>query len=331
MPKIKWTLEKLQEEADKYEYFHDFNKNSWNAACAARRKGLLEEITKNLKKTKTFWTYEMLQGEALKYDSRGKFQSKNHPAYECARNRGILNQICEHMIPTKTLQSKPRPDSKKWTEENIRKEANKYAAQNEFRSKSMGAYRSAIKMGIIEQIRSHMTLKKRSWTNEEIHNAAKEFSSRKEFEKGNHKAFNLAHKRGIIDKVCKHMKFSTRVSVMERELLNIIKTCFPEAKSISDHKVFIEGKPYIKRFEIDIFVRNKMKGIEFDGAYHHSFKGLKRGRKHWTDEDIRNYHQIKDDYFLSKGIKILHIKEQDWLNNKDKCIKKCLKFLNANG
>lgn len=53
-----------------------------------------------------------------------------------------------------------------------------------------------------------------------------------------------------------------------------------------------------------------------------------RFKKLWSDDDIRSYHEIKDGWFMfSKGIKILHIKEVDWIKDKQTCIRKCLEFL----
>lgn len=72
-------------------------------------------------------------------------------------------------------------------------------------------------------------------------------------------------------------------------------------------------------------------GIEFDGKYWHSAKGLKRSRKHWPEEDIINYHEIKDNYFLSQGIQILHIKEEDWHINRSLCISQIEQFLGITG
>ncbi len=95
-------------------------------------------------------------------------------------------------------------------------------------------------------------------------------------------------------------------------------------------KVKIPNKSYIKGFEIDIFVPELNKGIEFDGKYHHSFEYMRVDPKRakWSDNDIHNYHEIKDAWFASKGIQILHIKEEDWNKNKELCVKRCLKFLN---
>lgn len=44
-------------------------------------------------------------------------------------------------------------------------------------------------------------------------------------------------------------------------------------------------------------------------------------------EDVINYHQIKDEYFKSKGIELLHIKEEDWMEDKQGCIERCVEFL----
>ena len=92
----------------------------------------------------------------------------------------------------------------------------------------------------------------------------------------------------------------------------------------------IPNKPYIYGFDIDIFVPELMRVIEFDGIYWHSFEQMRNDKRKakWSDEDILNYHEIKDDYFASKGITILHIKEEDWLKDKKACINTCLKFLN---
>ena len=327
MPQIKWTLEKLTEEAGKYEYLSDFAKNSWNACCAARRWGVIKEVTKNLLRERTFWTEEMLVSKALRHNTRTDFRKNEPSAYECARIRGLLDNICGHMISTDILLSKPRPKSVKWTLEKLTEEALKHNTKSEFKAAGNGAYQAARKRKLLNLICSHMVCNKKIWTEEEIYEAALLFNTRQDFKKGNHKAYEQAHRKGIINKVCKHMKLTTRISNMERELFDAIKEVYIEAKTLYDHKVKIQGKSHIKRFEIDIFVRSLMKGIEFDGIYYHSFAGLRRNRKHWPIDDVVNYHEIKDAWFSTKGIKILHIKEEDWKMDKQSCIQKCLDFL----
>jgi len=116
---------------------------------------------------------------------------------------------------------------------------------------------------------------------------------------------------------------------MEIELFNTVKQLFETVRKLRDRSANIPDKPFIYGFDIDIFVPELNLGIEFDGFYYHSFEYMRkcRGKRKWSDEDIRNYHQIKDDYFLAKGIKILHIKEEDWKTDKQLCIERSFKFL----
>ena len=53
-------------------------------------------------------------------------------------------------------------------------------------------------------------------------------------------------------------------------------------------------------------------------------------KKKWSDEDVRNYHEIKDSSLMNcHGVRVLHIKEEDWKLDKQACIDKCLQFLGA--
>ncbi len=121
----------------------------------------------------------------------------------------------------------------------------------------------------------------------------------------------------------------TGTSYYETLLFDLIRGKIPHAKKLRDRRVKIKDKPYIKGFDIDIYIPELRKGIEFDGTYYHSFEYMRKSKNKilWTDEDIRNYHKIKDDWFYSKGIQIIHIKEEDWIKDKEKCIERCLTFL----
>jgi hypothetical protein len=115
----------------------------------------------------------------------------------------------------------------------------------------------------------------------------------------------------------------------EMELLSIIQETFSDARKHTIRKLKIENKLFIRWFELDIFIPTIMKGIEFDGRYSHSFKCMRNdpAKRAWSNDDICNYHEIKDAAFLSHGISVIHIKEEDWLKDKNTCIKKCLDFL----
>lgn len=265
------------------------------------------------------WTAEKLKEEALKYKTRGEFNKSSKGAYLSAYRAGTLDKVCAHMGAL----------THSWTEKEVKKEALKYDTRYEFQKKSKGAYLWAYRRGILNKICKHMEWAAYPWTNEELEQEAFKYSTRYEFQIKMSGAYVVARNRGIIDQICKHMPIKASISRLELELLKEVKTFYPNAKKLKDYKVKIPTKSHIKRFEIDIYIPELCKGIEFDGTYWHSFNVMKKDRKKlsWPEEDIRNYHEIKDEYFFSKGIEIIHIKEKDWLENKNQSLNKVLDFL----
>lgn len=213
-------------------------------------------------------------------------------------------------------------------------EAGKYTSRVEFSKGSPKAYEAARKRpGFFKEICSHMgrgVTHKVEFSEEQLAKIALNFSSRSEFKKYKFTAYERCKELNIFEKVCSHMKHRNTSSLPEKELFKIIKKNYECVKNVKwKFKNVIKDKPYIKGFEIDIYIPSIGKGIEFDGTYWHSFDKMRadKRKKNWPDADIKNYHDIKDEYFLSQGIKILHIKEEDWIKNKDLQIQKCLEFL----
>lgn len=265
------------------------------------------------------WTLEKLKEEALKYDMGTDFAKYSNGAYQSAYRKGILDEICSHMKDRRI----------NWTVELIQLEANKYTVISDFRKYSFRAYSTAHNRKIIDMVCTHMKDAYTYWTVETIQIEANKYAKRSEFKIGNPTCYYAAKRRKILDLVCLHMKNSGTSSLLEKELFGLIKTFYPSVKKITDRKVMIRDKPHIHGFDIDIFIPELNRGIEFDGEYWHSFKFMRKQkrRENWPDGDIFHYHEIKDGYFLSKGIQILHVKEEDWIENKQACIDKCLEFL----
>jgi hypothetical protein len=167
------------------------------------------------------------------------------------------------------------------------------------------------------------------WTFEKIQKEALKYKTRSNFAVGSPGAYSAAKKMGVLDQVCSHMLQAQNTSPQEQSLFNLVKKKYPKTQKLRDRKVKIEGKSHIEGFDLDIYVPELRKGIEFDGTYWHSIDGLKRSRTHWPEEDLINYSILKDNWFQSKSIEILHIKEEDWLKDKQYCIDKCFKFLES--
>lgn len=294
----------------KYKTKAEFQRNDCSKYILARNRGILDKVCSHMKLQRKKWTNEDLAAEAKKYKTRAEFQRKSRIAESVARKRHILDEICSHMNFC----------HKKWTNKNLAKEAKKYKTRKELQIKNCSAYQAAQKRGILDHICSHMKALSIQWDREKVMKEAKKYKTRIEFQRLNRKAYRAAHSLDIKEAFA-HMERPGDVSFFEKELLEKLKQKYPSArKKISSKIKFKEYK--IKRMDIDIFIPELKKGIEFDGDYWHG-DGFKRK---WT-KCPKTYHKVKDEYFLSKGIKILHIKEKDWIKDKDKCLNKIQLFL----
>ena len=85
-------------------------------------------------------------------------------------------------------------------------------------------------------------------------------------------------------------------SIKEVEILNFIKEIYAGE--------IIDG--YREQLEIDIYLPELKLGFEFNGLYWHS-----------EEYKYNNYHLNKTLYFKEKGIRIIHIFEDDWDSKKD--------------
>ena len=85
-------------------------------------------------------------------------------------------------------------------------------------------------------------------------------------------------------------------SIKESELFNYIK-------SIYKREVI---QSYRDSLEIDIYLPELEIGFEFNGLYWHS-----------EEQKDKNYHKYKTDFFKERGIRVIHIWEDDWDNKKE--------------
>ena len=268
-------------------------------------------------------TYDELREVALKYTSYTDFIEKEQSVRVIARKRGILKDICSHM---------ERPRSENLTTEEIKEKALNCDKRGEFKKRYPTAYKAARRLGILEEICSHMEHFYVQWTDDALHEKALDYNTRGDFQKYNKAAYLASKRKGknFLDYVCSHME-KPKISSPEKIILTEIQKYFPEAKKFFATKLQIPGKDYIKKLEVDILIKSLNKAIEFDGRYHHSLEGLTRGHPTWKEKHLKKYHEIKDEAFLSLGIEILHIKEEDWKNNRNKCISQIEEFLGITG
>ncbi len=331
----KWSEKKnILAEALTYSNKKDFFEGSQSCYNAAKAKGWFEEaclhMSENLcignKPPNYKWTKEAVKKEALKFTNKKDFRKKSAGAWDAAIKNRWVDDVCPHMPVL----------SRRFTVQELIDIFKDCKNKKEAREKDRSAYNTVKNRRLQDRVFGHMPKRIKfvgknspfyKWTDEELISLALKYPTKLEFMKENPQAYQALYKRPIFLKACAHMKESVCVSMDEKVLMDAIRAIYPKTHRIRDMRVKIENKPHIHGFDIDIYVPEKRRGIEFDGKYHHSIEGLRRGRPNWPQEDLECYHELKDGWFASKGIQILHIKEEDWIKDKEKCIKHCFEFL----
>jgi stalled ribosome alternative rescue factor ArfA len=263
------------------------------------------------------WTIETVTKESQKFNSVSEWRKGSFTSYVTACQFGIYKDLIKDM-----------KKNKKWTKEAVIEEAKRFSSKVEWRRKSSGSYDAAITNKWTEEASPHMSRpinKNAKWTKEKIFIESKKFNSRMEWNRKSKGSYRAAQRLGILDLI--DLPNLGGKSLMEKDLLKSIRKIYPSARSKNVKNK--DKKIPLKWIEIDIYIPELNKGIEFDGTYYHSFEGLKKSRPHLSDEILLNYHSIKDNIANDCGISILHIREKDWLQNKEKCVNLCLNFLGA--
>lgn len=164
---------------------------------------------------------------------------------------------------------------------------------------------------------------RQDWQIEIINNKDKFISYLKEFKDNHNRKPNVqdlvnllsVNKANIMRVVHKYnaeeyIQFMYGESHIEKELYEYIK-------SISKYKVLNHCRNILdNQYELDIYIPELKIAIEFNGNYWHS-----------SIYKDKYYHQLKTMMCLDKNIRLIHIFEYEWINNKDSIksfLKSCL-------
>lgn len=96
--------------------------------------------------------------------------------------------------------------------------------------------------------------------------------------------------------------YSQGFSFKEKEIIDFLKELMPYENIIERSRSIIKG------LELDIYIPSKKIAIEFNGLYWHSEIG---GNKD------KNYHLNKTNACQNCGIRLIHIFEDEWVNNRE--------------
>lgn len=114
---------------------------------------------------------------------------------------------------------------------------------------------------------------------------------------------------------CPICDYTKTTSKAEKEILEIVKQLLPYIIIIENDRTQILNPLTNKNLELDIWIPELNKAIEFNGKYWHSNKYSK-----YKDEE-----KIKQ--CINKNIDLLIIQEQKWLDDKNNCIKQITNWI----
>lgn len=260
---------------------------------------------------KSKWTLEACKEDALKYTSRWAWnKASNNRPYKTARVNGWLDICCAHMPQI----NKP-PNY--WTiKENCIIDAHKFNDRTIWQITSHSAYKSACDNGWLSECTMHMIDKikpKGTWTLQTCKIDAKIYKTISAWQEGSPSGYQTAFKRGWLAECSEHMTKSC-LSRPEQSLREEIKALYPNA----DSKFFTQNG---KRMQLDIYIPELNKGIEFNGDYWHGEGMIRQGI------NPHQYHANKKQFFQSINISYIEIWESEWNTNKDLCLSKAKEFL----
>lgn len=323
---FKWNEEAVFQDAQKYKKKYEWKKNSPCAYSAARRNGWLDRCCAHMPKHASYgsaphnkkWYKENVLEDAKKYSYVTEWAKASAGALDAAKDRGWYDEATAHMVN--------RQVQVVWTPESILKDLRKGETTVEWRARNPSAYNAARKLGILENITgSPLRDQVEPWTAESVMNNVGYYEQVTTWIKENPSAYHYARKHGLLSEIYGRLKRIGGTSTSEQHILSYVKSKYPKAHSTR----FANKNPRYPatRYELDIYIPELRKGIEFDGTFHHSEEGLKRGRPSWTDEQIKDYHKDKDAFFEERDIKVIHIKEEEWTTNKDECLAVIERFI----
>jgi hypothetical protein len=104
-------------------------------------------------------------------------------------------------------------------------------------------------------------------------------------------------------------------SKQEKEIVDLVKKIYHK-DILENDRSLIKNPLTGKMLELDIYLPNDKKAIEFNGEYWHN-------NNYQKFKDLEKIKQCKE-----KSIKLLIILYTDWINNKNLCKKKIIEFIN---
>lgn len=147
--KLKWTKEKLIEEAKKYKNIKQWQKDGFGYSSAkAFGEDFFNECTKHMAIKRLKWSKEEILNESKKYNFKNDWIKNSGGSYKAAQKFGeaFFNECTKHMDDALIT----------WSDESVLEEAKKYKTRSEWNYNSQSSYNYAQRNGIFLKCIEHM-------------------------------------------------------------------------------------------------------------------------------------------------------------------------------
>lgn len=270
-PLIKWTKEMVQRETEKYSTNRDFAKKSPKAYKAVVTNGWIDDIRKNFvplgnRNKRMVYVYEfpdksVYVGLTFDENQRKIGHTIKGTVFNYIKKTGLkpeYKNVSLGYIPVVDAQNMEEcviedyrfrgwrilniaksgglgACERKWTKDNIKKEAKKYNSYQQFYKESPIASRVAQEQGWISEIMNEngWELLRKEWTKDEILDIAKKYSYKYEFEINEPNAYSASKRQGWFDEVTNHMedRYTQWTKEMVQDIASQYKTRTEFAKN----------------------------------------------------------------------------------------------------
>ena len=165
----------------------DLNKYPFNTATFKK----LEKMPLIIE---SIWTYDKIKEVALSCKTRKEFYTKHRDAYDAACRKKIIPEVCLHLPPSKTKK-------KTHTIAEIIEKINLCNTKTELAIKYKSYYNAARRMGVYEELTSHMVMPKRKWNHDTVTEEASHFESVTDFRKSSRTAYEYARDHDMLNEL----------------------------------------------------------------------------------------------------------------------------------
>jgi hypothetical protein len=188
------TYDEVETIARKFDSIKEFSEKANTEYQWAKRNKIMSLVTSHMTPLIIQWTKDMVHNEAKKYEYKKDFMENSSKAYHAAHKRGWINDVTSHM--------KSGYDQYRYNAQQITDIAKTYTTRTQFARSEQGAYNAALRMGILDDITSHMEIKRiKNWTPELLDKEIEKYPTYTQFRKESPSAIKWAQTNSLADYV----------------------------------------------------------------------------------------------------------------------------------